>query len=72
MLSEKSGTGPQDFVPALTKAFVEQQAAADIEVVAGATHSWHGFKIYASQLVNAAQKGDTTPIVVDNIVFQKQ
>ena len=72
MMSEKTGTGPQDFVPALNKAFVEQQGAADIEVVTGATHSWHGFKIYASQLVNAAQKGDTTPIVVDNIVFEKQ
>ena len=72
MMSEKTGVGPQDFVPALNKAFVEQQGAADIEVVTGATHSWHGFKIYASQLVNAAQKGDTTPIVVDNIVFGKQ
>ena len=28
MMSEKSGTGPQDFVPALNKAFVEQQDAA--------------------------------------------
>jgi sex pheromone cAD1 len=72
MMSEKTGVGPQDFVPALNKAFVEQQGAADIEVITGATHSWHGFKIYASQLVNAAQKGDTTPIVVDNIVFEKQ
>jgi sex pheromone cAD1 len=72
MMSEKTGTGPQDFVPALNKAFVEQQGAADIEVVTGATHSWQGFKIYASQLVNTAQKGDTTPIVVDNIVFEKQ
>ncbi|MFZ0445506.1 MAG: hypothetical protein WAM95_12965 [Bacillus sp. (in: firmicutes)] len=36
MISEKSGTGPQDFVPALNKAFVEQQDAA---VVTGATHS---------------------------------
>jgi sex pheromone cAD1 len=69
MMSEKSGTFPQDFVPALNKAFVEQQDAA---VVTGATHSWHGFKIYASQLMNATQKGDTTPIVVDNIVFEKQ
>ena len=65
MFSEKSGTGPQDFVPALTKAFVEQQGAANIEVAPVTTHSWHGFKIYASQLVNAAQKGNTTPIIVE-------
>ncbi|WP_071394297.1 extracellular electron transfer flavoprotein PplA [Bacillus tuaregi] len=70
-MSEKTGVGPQDFIPALNNALIEKQNAGDIEVVTGATHSWHGFKIYANQLINAAQKGDTTPIEVDNFVFEK-
>ncbi|WP_428910177.1 extracellular electron transfer flavoprotein PplA [Niallia sp. Krafla_26] len=71
-MSEKAGVGPKEYFPALNDQLVEKQSAAGVEVVTGATHSTHTFKLYAEQLINAAQKGDTTPIVVDNIVFEKQ
>ncbi|WP_062353681.1 extracellular electron transfer flavoprotein PplA [Bacillus kwashiorkori] len=70
-MTEKSGVGPQDFVPALSNDLVEKQSAGDVAVVTGATHSSHSFKMYAAQLINAAQKGNTTPIEVDNFVFEK-
>ncbi|WP_033829135.1 extracellular electron transfer flavoprotein PplA [Bacillus andreraoultii] len=70
-MSEKSGTGPQEYIPELAKSLVEKQNAAEVEVVSGATHSSHAFKMYAAQLINAAQKGDTTPIEVDNRVFEE-
>lgn len=70
-MKEKSGAGPQDFVPALNKSLVEKQNPAEVEVVTGATHSSQTFKVYAAQLINAAQKGDTTKIEVDNYVYGK-
>ncbi len=71
-MTEKSGTGPQDYIPALNEDLVAKQVPGEVEVVTGATHSSHSFKVYAKQLINAAQKGDTTAIVIDNIVFEKQ
>jgi len=70
-MKDKTGVGPQEFVPELSNALMEKQNAADIDVVTGATHSSHTFKMYAAQLINAAQKGDTTPILIDNFVFEK-
>ncbi|MFC5463396.1 extracellular electron transfer flavoprotein PplA [Lederbergia graminis] len=70
-MKDKTGVGPQEFVPELSNALMEKQNAEDIDVVAGATHSSHTFKMYAAQLINAAQKGDTTPILIDNFVFEK-
>lgn len=72
-MKEKSGTNPETYIPALNDEFVkamneEDGSAADVEVVTGATHSSHSFVIYAEQLINAAEKGDTKEIVVDNIV----
>ncbi|WP_062104901.1 extracellular electron transfer flavoprotein PplA [Bacillus niameyensis] len=69
-MKEKSGVGPQDFVPALSAALIEKQNPADVEVVSGATHSSHTFKLYTAQLVNAAQKGDTSKIIIDNFVYE--
>lgn len=71
-MKEKSGTGPQEYIPALSQSLIDKQNAADVEVVSGATHSSHSFKMYAAQLINAAQKGDTTPIEVDNLVFEEK
>lgn len=72
-MKEKSGTNPETYIPELNDEFVkamneEDGSAADVEVVTGATHSSHSFVIYAEQLINAAEKGDTKEIVVDNIV----
>jgi major membrane immunogen (membrane-anchored lipoprotein) len=75
-MKEKSGTNPEAYIPTLNEEFVkamskEDGSPADVEVVTGATHSSHSFVIYAQQLVNAAEKGDTNEIVVDNIVMKK-
>lgn len=67
-MKDKTGVGPAEFIPQLNDALVEKQAAADVEVVTGATHSSHAFQMYAAQLINAAEKGDTTAIEVDNYV----
>lgn len=74
-MKEKSGTNPETYIPTLNDEFVkamnkEDGSVADVEVVTGATHSSHSFIIYAEQLVNAAEKGDTNEIVVDNIVTE--
>lgn len=70
IMTEKSGIGPQDFVPELNRALVETQDPAEVHIVSGATHSAEVFKMYAAQLVNAAQKGETTTIKVDNFVYE--
>lgn len=70
-MTEKSGIGPQDFVPQLNESLIETQDPAAIDVVSGATGSSEAFKTYAAQLVNAAQKGNTTKIEVDNFVYEK-
>ena len=72
-MKDVAGVGPKEYIETLNKEFVkamgeEDGAPAGVEVVTGATHSTHSFINYAQQLVNAAEKGDTTEIVVDNIV----
>lgn len=75
MMQDKAGSSPEKFIPELNESFVkamdgEDASPANIEVVTGATHSSHSFIIYASQLINAAEKGDTATIEVDNIVTE--
>lgn len=75
-MKDKSDVGPAEYIKTLNEELVkamneEDGSAANVEVVTGATHSSHSFVIYAEQLVNAAEKGDTNEIVVDNIVMKK-
>ncbi|WP_239253496.1 extracellular electron transfer flavoprotein PplA [Listeria ilorinensis] len=65
-MKAKSGTGPQEYIPALNKSLVEKQDPASVDTVSGATHSSETFKLYAAQLENAAQNGDTKTIKVYN------
>ncbi|EPF4526167.1 extracellular electron transfer flavoprotein PplA [Enterococcus faecalis] len=72
-MKDVAGVGPKEYIETLNKEFVKEMGEEDgspagVEVVTGATHSTHSFINYAQQLVNAAEKGDTTEIVVDNIV----
>lgn len=72
-MKDVAGVGPKEYIETLNKEFVkamgeEDGSPAGVGVVTGATHSTHSFINYAQQLVNAAEKGDTTEIVVDNIV----
>ncbi|EKK0912741.1 FMN-binding protein [Enterococcus faecalis] len=72
-MKDVAGVGPKEYIETLNKEFVkamgeEDGSPAGVEVVTGATHSTHSFINYAQQLVNVAEKGDTTEIVVDNIV----
>lgn len=71
-MKDKSGVGPAEYIPALNEAFVKAEGkAAEVEVITGATHSVHTFQMYAEQLINAAEKGQTAKIEVDNIVMGK-
>ncbi len=70
LMTEKSGTGPQDYIPALNENLIATQDPAEVDIVTGATHSAEVFKLYAAQLVNAAQKGETESIIVDNFVYE--
>jgi len=65
-MSEASGVGPQEFIPALEESFVENQSPEDVEVVSGATGTSEKFQDYAGQLVEAAQEGNTETIEVEN------
>lgn len=67
-MEEVAKTSPDKFIPELNKELVEKQDPKDIDTVTGATHSTDSFKEYATQLVEAAKKGDTTKIEVDNQV----
>ena len=58
--------GPQDFIPDLEGQLVDKQDPADVEVVSGATGTSEKFQDYAQQLVDAAEKGNTDTIEVDN------
>lgn len=71
-MKKKTGVGPKEYVPQLSDALIEHQNTDGISVVSGATHSSHIFKMYAAQLINAAQKGDTAPIEVDNLVYAEE
>ncbi|EOH95643.1 pheromone cAD1 lipoprotein [Enterococcus haemoperoxidus ATCC BAA-382] len=75
-MKDKSGVGPAEYIKTLNEELVKAMnekdgSAANVEVVTGATHSSHSFVTYAEQLINAAEKGDTNEIVVDNIVMKK-
>lgn len=72
-MKDKAGIGPKEYIEQFNTGLVEamgeeEGSPANMDVVTGATHSYHSFIIYAEQLVNAAEKGDTTPIEVDNFV----
>ncbi|MBO0440257.1 extracellular electron transfer flavoprotein PplA [Candidatus Enterococcus ikei] len=75
-MKDKSGVGPAEYIKTLNEELVKAMnekdgSAANVEVVTGATHSSHSFVTYAEQLINAAEKGNTDEIVVDNIVMKK-
>ncbi|MBC2391505.1 extracellular electron transfer flavoprotein PplA [Listeria booriae] len=67
-MKDKTGVGPQEYIPALNKALVDKQNPGDVAVVTGATNSSNLFKTYAAQLYNAAQSGNTDMIKVYNKV----
>ncbi|APB30387.1 FMN-binding protein [Vagococcus teuberi] len=61
-------TSPEKYIPELNKALLEKQNPSDIDTITGATHSTDSFKEYAKQLIEAAEKGDTKTIEIDNQV----
>lgn len=66
MAEKTGGVGPQQYIPELNEQLVAKQDPSEVEVVTGATHSYESFKVYAQQLVDAAAKGDTKTIEIDN------
>ena len=69
-MKAKVKVGPKEYIPELNKSLVAKQSPAKVDVVSGATHSSDTFILYADQLVNAAQNGNTNKIEVDNIVYK--
>lgn len=65
-MKEKAGTGPAEYIPELNAELVAKGDPAEVEVITGATHSAEAFKLYAQQLVEAAEEGNTETIMVDN------
>lgn len=65
-MSNVTGVGPQDYIPELENQLLEAQDPATVEVVTGATGTSEKFQDYAQQLVDAASKGKTETIEVDN------
>ena len=65
-MTDVSGLGPQDFIPALENDLVDKQDPADVEIISGATGTAEKFQDYAKQLVDAAEEGNTETITVDN------
>lgn len=70
-MKAKNGVGPAEYIPQLEKSLLAADGdVSKVEVVSGATHSSDTFILYAEQLINAAQKGNTNKIEVDNIIFK--
>ncbi|HIY57961.1 MAG TPA: FMN-binding protein [Candidatus Tetragenococcus pullicola] len=65
-MKEKSGIAPEEFIPKFNDELLDKQNPSNIEVVSGATHSFHSFQNYAQQLIQAAQAGETDAIEIDN------
>ncbi|WP_338217883.1 extracellular electron transfer flavoprotein PplA [Lacticaseibacillus salsurivasis] len=68
-MKKVNGVGPKEYTEKLNASLVKNQEPAKVDVVSGATHSSDSFILYAEQLINAAQAGNTTPIKVSNIVY---
>ena len=65
---------PKVITPALARRARQEHEAGrpfKVDVVTGATESSNTFIMYAEQLQNAAQKGDTNTITVDNMIFSE-
>jgi len=67
-MKAKNGVGPKEYIPKLNDELVKEQKA-NVDAVSGATDSSSSFALYAAQLINAAQAGNTAKIEVDNIVY---
>ncbi|KRK08201.1 hypothetical protein FC52_GL000937 [Lactobacillus pasteurii DSM 23907 = CRBIP 24.76] len=71
-MKKVNGVGPKEYIPKLAKEFMDAKGNMEkVQVVSGATHSSNDFISYVEQLMNAAQKGDTKTIIVDNIVTKE-
>lgn len=70
MMKKGVKVGPKEYIPELTKEFMKSNGDPNkVQVVSGATESSESFILDVSELINAAQAGNTTPIKVDNIVY---
>lgn len=65
-MTNVSGLGPQDFIPALESDLLDTQNPDDVEVISGATGTAEKFIDYANRALEAAREGNTDTIVVDN------
>ncbi|APT18110.1 hypothetical protein FC62_GL001335 [Amylolactobacillus amylotrophicus DSM 20534] len=70
-MQKVNNIGPKEYIPQLAESLTKSGGdISKVEVVSGATHTSHSFLLYAEQLMNAAQAGNTDKITVDNYVFK--
>ena len=71
-MKKYSKVGPKEYIKKLRKEFLDNDGDMEkVQVVSGATESSEDFITYVSQLLNAAQKGNTKTIKVDNILYKE-
>ncbi len=71
-MKKYSKVGPKEYIKKLRKEFLDNDGDMEkVQVVSGATESSNDFITYVSQLLNAAQKGNTKTIKVDNILYKE-
>ncbi|MBP2057747.1 major membrane immunogen (membrane-anchored lipoprotein) [Lactobacillus colini] len=71
-MKKYSKVGPKEYIAKLKKEFLDNNGNMEkVQVVSGATESSNDFIAYVSQLLNAAQKGNTKTIKVDNIIYKE-
>lgn len=71
-MKKYSKVGPKEYIKDLRKEFLNSKGNMEkVQVVSGATESSNDFITYVSQLLNAAQKGNTKTIKVDNILYKE-
>lgn len=71
-MKKYSKVGPKEYIKKLRKEFLDNDGDMEkVQVVSGATESSNDFITYVSQLLNAAQKGNTKIIKVDNILYKE-
>lgn len=65
-MKDKSGTSSNEAIKQLVDQLLEKQTPEEVDTVSGASHTSEAFKEQMSKLIEAAKKGDTQKIMVED------
>lgn len=68
VMNARNGTYPNEYTRNFAAQLLADQKAGDIDVISGATHSYHTFEQLAEAVLEQAHKGDTSVIKVEGYV----